>query len=545
MLVGSVLALSQSDVKRLLAYCSIAHAGFLLVGIAAVRNSAAAPTAAVLFYLAAYGFATIGAFAIVMLVRNAGGEATHLSNWAGLARRSPVLAAAMALFMLAFAGIPLTSGFMGKWVVFSSAWSAGGWPLVLVGVLASVVAAVFYLRVIVVMYFSRPAADGPVVASPSRLTTLTIAVGCGRYPTGCASGDPVMSRRLAGASRCNGPRVRWGDDVRVWGTCRVARPGLDGPAANGDARRRQGACRRRPRRASVHHRGGPDVMEAGASGSVAGRRCWSQFGDPDGSLARAALGGVTHVATLYHDDVNDEADVRRGRRSPTPAGTNNIANHDGRYLFARAADIISGLGAEAVRIQARTFSALVQGQIRGDLAPPPARPDRHSLSVVGDKMRRWGHVRPIADVAGAPPRQVEDAGRAPARARGSPSSSPTTSSTWSPITRDSARRPAPICVRASPTLPVCSPRVTQPGVAGCTNCSAATCDRPGSAAEALRLLRSHPATDAARAEVLRRAASARALLEQLPPTPRAMPWPTSATRSPCAASSAGRHSGTG
>ena len=177
LLVGSVLALSQSDIKRLLAYSSIAHAGFLLVGIAAVRNSAAAPTAAVLFYLATYGFATIGAFAIVMLVRDAGGEATHLSNWAGLARRSPLVAAAMALFMLAFAGIPLTSGFMGKWVVFSSAWSAGGWPLVLFGVLASVVAAGFYLRVIVVMYFSRPAADGPVVAAPSLATVLTIAVG--------------------------------------------------------------------------------------------------------------------------------------------------------------------------------------------------------------------------------------------------------------------------------------------------------------------------------------------------------------------------------
>jgi NADH-quinone oxidoreductase subunit N len=177
MLVGSILALSQSDVKRLLAYSSIAHAGFLLVGFAAVSNSAAEPTAAVLFYLATYGFATIGAFAIVMLVRNAGGEATHLSHWAGLAKTSPLVAASMTLFMLAFAGIPLTSGFMGKWAVFSSAWTAGGWPLVLFGVLASVIAAGFYLRVIVVMYFSRPAAEGPVVAVPSLMTTVTIAVG--------------------------------------------------------------------------------------------------------------------------------------------------------------------------------------------------------------------------------------------------------------------------------------------------------------------------------------------------------------------------------
>jgi NADH-quinone oxidoreductase subunit N len=177
MIVGAVLALTQSDIKRLLAYSSIAHAGFLLVGFAAVHDSVKAPTAAVLFYLATYGFATLGAFGLITLVRDAGGEATHLSRWAGLGKRSPVVAGVMTLFMLAFAGIPLTSGFMGKWVVFSSAWSNGGYSIVLVGVLASIIAVFFYLRVIVMMYFTAPAADGPSVVSPSALTTVTITVG--------------------------------------------------------------------------------------------------------------------------------------------------------------------------------------------------------------------------------------------------------------------------------------------------------------------------------------------------------------------------------
>ena len=114
-----------------------------------------------LFYLVAYGFTTVGAFAIVTLVRDSAGEATHLSQWAGLGRRSPLVAAIFAFFLLALAGIPLTSGFTGKFAVFSAAVGGGAAPLVVVGVLASAIAAFFYVRVIVLMYFSEPAADGP------------------------------------------------------------------------------------------------------------------------------------------------------------------------------------------------------------------------------------------------------------------------------------------------------------------------------------------------------------------------------------------------
>jgi NADH-quinone oxidoreductase subunit N len=174
MVVGVVIALTQTDVKRMLAYSSIAHAGFILTGLVAADSIG---TAAVLFYLAAYGFATVGAFAVVTLVRDAGGEATHLAKWAGLGKRAPILAATFALFLLAFAGIPLTSGFVGKLVVFSAAIEGGALPLVIVGVVASAVAAFFYVRVIVLMFFSEPASDGPTIAIPSAWTTVGIALG--------------------------------------------------------------------------------------------------------------------------------------------------------------------------------------------------------------------------------------------------------------------------------------------------------------------------------------------------------------------------------
>ncbi len=183
MAVGSVLALTQSDIKRMLAYSSIAHAGFLLVGFVGLHTVSAtdgvelSSLQAVLFYLVTYGFMTIGAFAVVTVVRDAGGEATHLARWAGLGKESPFVAGVFAFFLLAMAGIPLTSGFTGKWAVFTSAWQGGAWPLVVVAALLSAVAAFFYIRVIVLMYFSDPIGEGPTVVMPSVLTTIVIAVG--------------------------------------------------------------------------------------------------------------------------------------------------------------------------------------------------------------------------------------------------------------------------------------------------------------------------------------------------------------------------------
>jgi NADH-quinone oxidoreductase subunit N len=179
MVVGSVIAITQTDVKRMLAYSSIAHAGFVLVGFAGVyagTGSGVTSLSSVLFYLTAYGFSTIGAFAVITLVRDAGGETTSLTRWAGLGREAPLLAGVFAFFLLAFAGIPLTSGFIGKWTVFAAAWSGGAWPLVVVAVVTSAVAAFFYVRVIVAMFFSDPVGTAPAVAVPSMLTTAVIAV---------------------------------------------------------------------------------------------------------------------------------------------------------------------------------------------------------------------------------------------------------------------------------------------------------------------------------------------------------------------------------
>jgi proton-translocating NADH-quinone oxidoreductase chain N len=174
MLVGSIVALTQRDVKRLLAYSSIAQAGYILTGVVAANSAGLSGS---LFYLAAYGFATIGAFAIVTLVRDHGGEASHLSSWAGLGKRSPLVAGLFALFLIAFAGIPLTSGFTGKFAVFRAAIQGGALPLVIVGVISSAILAFPYVRVIVLMFFSEPATDGPVVVRPSAYTGMAVALG--------------------------------------------------------------------------------------------------------------------------------------------------------------------------------------------------------------------------------------------------------------------------------------------------------------------------------------------------------------------------------
>jgi NADH-quinone oxidoreductase subunit N len=177
MVVGAVLGLTQTDLKRMLAYSSIAHAGFLLTGVIGLTTAGTGSgLSATLFYLLSYGLTTVGVFAVLTLVRDGDGEAGHLSQWAGLATRSPVTAAVMSLFLLALAGIPLTSGFTAKFAVFRAAIEVGAWPLALVALLASAVAAFFYLRVIVLMYFSPPAVDGPTVGVPGLPTTIVLAI---------------------------------------------------------------------------------------------------------------------------------------------------------------------------------------------------------------------------------------------------------------------------------------------------------------------------------------------------------------------------------
>jgi NADH-quinone oxidoreductase subunit N len=174
MLVGAIIAITQTDVKRMLAYSSIAHAGYILTAVIAASELGLSSS---LFYLVTYGFSTVGAFALITLVRDPGGEALHLSRWAGLGKRSPVVAGTFAFFLLAFAGIPLTSGFTGKFAVFQAAEAGGAIPLVIVGVLSSAIAAFFYVRVIVLMFFSAPVPDGPEVVVPSVFTGIAVGVG--------------------------------------------------------------------------------------------------------------------------------------------------------------------------------------------------------------------------------------------------------------------------------------------------------------------------------------------------------------------------------
>ncbi|MDO9498063.1 MAG: NADH-quinone oxidoreductase subunit NuoN [Nocardioides sp.] len=182
MLVGAVLAIVQTDVKRMLAYSSVSHTGFVLTGVLGVQASSelaegqVSSLVAVLFYLTTYGFSVVGAFAVVTLVRDSGGEATAFPRWAGLGRRSPLVAGAFAFFLLSMAGIPLTSGFVGKWAVFTVAMSAGAWPVVLVAIVASIAAVYFYIRHIRLMFFTEPEGDVAAVTRSSPMTTVTIGV---------------------------------------------------------------------------------------------------------------------------------------------------------------------------------------------------------------------------------------------------------------------------------------------------------------------------------------------------------------------------------
>ena len=174
MVIATLMAVTQHDIKRMLAYSSVSHVGFALVGAITISQAGVAAT---LFYVAAYAVSAFGAFALLSVVRDqTGREATDFDAWTGLGRRRPLVGAMMSLFLLAFAGIPLTSGFIAKFAVFSAAGDDGAWALVIVGVVCSAIAAYFYIRVIVAMFFAEPAADGPDVVTPSLLTSIPIAV---------------------------------------------------------------------------------------------------------------------------------------------------------------------------------------------------------------------------------------------------------------------------------------------------------------------------------------------------------------------------------
>jgi len=153
MTVGNIIALSQTNIKRMLAYSSIAHAGYILVAFVAGNDLG---RSSILFYLLAYCFMNIGAFTVVILLGKKGKENTLISDYAGVGYHHPLVAVAMAIFMFSLAGVPPTAGFMAKFYVFSAAVKANYYWLAVIGVLNSAVAAYYYLRVLIYMYFREP-----------------------------------------------------------------------------------------------------------------------------------------------------------------------------------------------------------------------------------------------------------------------------------------------------------------------------------------------------------------------------------------------------
>src|SRR3990172_1920082 len=179
MLVGAILALVQGDVRRMLAYSGVAHAGFIMTGVVG------GATDGVLFYLAIYSIQLVGAFAVVAVVSGFGGARSSIDDYRGLARRSPGLAACFTVLLLGMAGLPLTSGFVAKFGVFSDAWANEYQWLVVVAVLASVIAFAFYIRLIVVMYMDEGEGEGFQVKGPVRWVlgvTVLATVAWGIFP---------------------------------------------------------------------------------------------------------------------------------------------------------------------------------------------------------------------------------------------------------------------------------------------------------------------------------------------------------------------------
>lgn len=154
MIAGNLIALVQTNIKRLLAYSSIAHAGYLLIGLVAVNSSAAGDAvAAMLFYLVGYAIANLGAWSVVVAAEQAEGRGLELEDYSGLGRKYPWLGVAMLVFMLSFIGVPLTLGFWGKLYLFRVALESGLFGLAVIGIAASLVSAYYYLRVVVYMFF--------------------------------------------------------------------------------------------------------------------------------------------------------------------------------------------------------------------------------------------------------------------------------------------------------------------------------------------------------------------------------------------------------
>ena len=183
MTVGNVAALTQSNVKRMLAYSSIAHAGYVLIGVVAGTTRG---VTAILVYMVVYAFMQLGAFAVIVMLRRTDVVGDELKDLSGLYFRRPAAACAMLFFMLSLGGIPPTAGFMGKFWLFGAAIESGYVWLAVIGVVNSAISLYYYVRVIVFMWFKEEALGSPIVVSPAMAVALTVslagAVVLGLYP---------------------------------------------------------------------------------------------------------------------------------------------------------------------------------------------------------------------------------------------------------------------------------------------------------------------------------------------------------------------------
>lgn len=206
-LVGNIIALTQDSMKRMLAYSSVAHAGYALIGVLAAAKGEPSAAAALLFYLTAYAFMTLGAFGVLAYLerREGGGESERFGAYAGVGFKHPALGAAMTLFMIALAGMPPTGGFLGKLYLFSAAIRADELSLALVGVLGSVISVYYYLRVIVAFYMREVPEPGPTPeATRSAHLSLGLAISAAVVLIlGVLPGDWLAVTRTAAQSLSN------------------------------------------------------------------------------------------------------------------------------------------------------------------------------------------------------------------------------------------------------------------------------------------------------------------------------------------------------
>ena len=187
MVVGNLGALAQTDLKRLLAFSSVAHAGYMLSGIVAMGSQPRAGIEATIFYVATYAITNLGAFGVLIALRRNGQEPSLTTDLAGLSNRNPLLAAFLTIFLISLTGVPVSVGFVGKFQLFRAAVAAGYSGLAVVGVVMSVVSAFYYLRIVVQMYMEEPAADATFDTAPTMARSIIalaagLTFGLGLFP---------------------------------------------------------------------------------------------------------------------------------------------------------------------------------------------------------------------------------------------------------------------------------------------------------------------------------------------------------------------------